>query len=155
MKRNSLTTFALGLGTGVLAGLLLDPEAGPRRRSYVRDKAVHTLRGLNRWSVRTRRLLRNRLTGFYYEMAKASEGYREVDDITLEQRVRSQMGHRSEHAHAVTVDVADGVVVLSGSVPRSDICEIVDCVENTKGVRDVINKLQVQASPELVTNLPG
>lgn len=155
MKRYSVTNFALGLGTGVVAGLLFDPVSGPRRRAYMRHKAAHTMRALNRWSIKAQRMWHNRLAGFYHDVAMASEGYVEVDDVTLEQRVRSQLGHSTDYTHSVTVDVASGVVVLTGAVPRGEIDDIVDCVESVKGVRDVVNKLQVSKTPELVADLPG
>lgn len=141
-KGRSGILFLAGLGVGALAAVFLDPISGARRRSYVLDKTIFIKNRLSRSSSRLVRRLSNSVRGVYADFIHGLQGSPPVSDETLSQRVRSAFGHKVSHAHAIVVDVAEGVVVLSGPVLAHEAAGLVNCVKSVPGVKDVINKLQ-------------
>ncbi len=154
-NNRSVWAFVAGAGVGALATVLLDPVSGPRRRGYLRDKMVHFKKEFLRVSVGLSHDLNNRTWGLYSQLKRALSAPRSVSDETLVQRVRSEFGHRVTHARSIQVDAAEGVVVLSGEILAHEVAELVDCVRQVQGVKDVINKLKIYDRAETVPSLQG
>ncbi len=151
VKENLIAGVAIGSGLM----FLLDPQAGRRRRALVRDKTV-------RWS---------RLTGNAVETSfRRIEGTRrgvvatvrhlrsveeQVDDTTLEARLRMCIGRHSSHPRAIVVKVADGCVTLSGKVLSGEVREVLSCASEVRGVRAVDNHLEAFEEPGNIPELQG
>lgn len=151
VKENLIAGVALG--TGMM--FLLDPQAGRRRRALVRDKSV-------RWSRLTGRTVRTgwrRLEGTSRGVAAGIRHFRtaggEVDDRTLEQRLRMCIGRHCSHPRAIEVRVADGCVTLSGPVLAVEAHEVLSCASEVRGVRAVDNRLDLHEQPGNVPALQG
>src|SRR5678815_1326592 len=69
-------------------------------------------------------------------------------DWLLGERVRSALGRLSPHSRKVSVRAEDGQVHLSGSILKEEKDAILRAASRTRGVREVIDELQVFYSPE-------
>src|SRR4051812_50230848 len=85
----SFGSFAIGIGVGALAALLLDPRRGAGRRALVREKAISGGRRIATDIVRSARDLTQRGKGRIYEISHAHET---VPDSLLVDRGRAQNG---------------------------------------------------------------
>lgn len=150
--RENLITGVV-IGSGMM--FLLDPQAGRRRRALVRDKTV-------RWSRVTGRAMETswrRLEGTSRGMASAlrhlRSGEEEVDDQTLEARLRTCIGRHSSHPRAIEVSVAAGCVTLSGKILADEVREVLSCASEVRGVRAVDNRLEVHDEAANIPELQG
>lgn len=150
-KENLITGVVIGGGLM----FLLDPGAGRRRRALVRDKTV-------RWSRATGDAVETswrRIEGTRRGLAAAVWQFRtskaEVDDRTLEARLRTCIGRHSSHPGAIDVAVEDGCVKLSGKVLAEEVREVLSCASEVHGVRAVDNELEVHQAPGNVPELQG
>jgi osmotically-inducible protein OsmY len=141
MNRSETLLFGMALGAGIM--YYLDPDKGPRRRSLLRDQLVHGGHELDDVARAGARHARNRAAGLAHE-AKASLTERHVDDRTLVERVRSEMGRGLSRAGDVHVDAQDGRVTLTGEVPSTEVQELVRTVKAVRGVDSVENRLEVR-----------
>ncbi|MBX3021815.1 MAG: BON domain-containing protein [Bdellovibrionales bacterium] len=139
----------LGAGFGLTTAFLLDPVSGRKRRARVRDKSARAARHALDYAGRRGIALKHRLQGKISELKRDLQGEVEVDDITLVQRIRSQLGHRVDHARAVQVEAQRGVVVLRGPIVYSEVETLVNCVERVPGVKAVDDRLEV------LSNMPS
>lgn len=129
-------TGVLLLGASVGAGLmfLLDPRGGAARRARVRDKIMHFGRLAADRAERRRRDYINRVRGQALEWrARAREG--RIDDDTLVERARAQIGHVASHPGALEIHAHDGVVILRGPVLRGERARIEHRLNETRGVQ--------------------
>jgi hypothetical protein len=142
MKVNAAYT----LGLGAAAMFLLDPDRGRRRRAWLRDKCVSACRKTERAYDRTRRDLRNRVTGVW---ARVTALFRRsnVSDIRLLERVRAQIGRAVSHPHDVHVEVQDRWALLSGTVSLGEARRVLSVVERVPGIRGVQHRLVIQERP--------
>lgn len=141
----ALGCVALGVG----AMYLLDPADGPRRRTTLRDKFLsgfgklgHSIDGLTKD-------LFNRASGLRHE-ATSYLSKEDVDDRVLVERVRSGIGRCVASAGDVIVESHNGRVIISGSVKASEVDGLLKCVWQTRGVRELVNRLDVQSTPGTV-----
>lgn len=127
MRRSMKGVLALGLGAG--AALLLD-----RRRRRWAAKGVHGARRLVVDAC-------NRGKGL---VATAAARFRreDVPDDVLVERVRSRLGHVTDHAGDVSVVASRGVVTLLGSVPAVEVSLLGETAASVRGVVGVTNLLQ-------------
>lgn len=141
MKKVAYIFTGLGLGAGLM--YLLDPDRGKRRRALIRDRALHASRVANREVNKRINDLRNRA----YGLAKHTEGLfwtREVSDGQLTGQIRSKLGRLTSHPHAVTTNVENGKVTLSGHIPAGEVGHLVCGVSAIPGVVEVENKLDAR-----------
>ncbi len=137
------------VGGGLLgaAGMyLLDPERGRRRRARFRGRVVHGVRSTgHRLDVLSRRC-GHHWQGFLVRRMPplAAEG---VSDTVLAERVRSQIGHVSRHAHSIDVAVRNGCVTLSGPVSGGEVRRLLARASRIPGVAGVENELEVYEQP--------
>ena len=143
---------ALLVGAGL--AFLLDPDRGARRRALARDKATHAGRKLKEGLDATAHDLRNRARGTVAEV-RARLRQEQVDDDVLRERVRSAIGRAASHTGGIVVSVADGRVTLSGPVPQGEAGELIARAEGVRGVREVINQLDVRQGSESEQALLG
>lgn len=141
MKKVALIFTGLGLGAGLM--YLLDPDRGRRRRALIRDRALHASKVANREAAKRINDLRNRAYGF----AKHTEGLfcaRDVSDGQLTGQIRSKLGRLASHPHAVTTNVQNGKVTLSGPIPAAEMGDLVFGISSIPGVVEVENKLDAR-----------
>jgi osmotically-inducible protein OsmY len=136
----SFGAFAMGVGVGAVAVLLLDPRRGAGRRALVRDKAFSATRQIAEEIVRNARDLSQRGKGRIYELTHAGET---VPDDLLVERVRAQIGRVVSHSRPVRVDSTDGCVVLSGPILSAEVEPLILIVSKVRGVKAIESQLEV------------
>ena len=150
-----MTLSALGCFIGG-AGLmyLLDPQRGAYRRHLIRDKAVSAANESGSGLRKTGQYLRDSSTGLVAE-TRARFRRDEASDYKIGARVRSAMGRVVSHPSAVWVTVVDGNVTLCGEVLADEVDALLSVAKNTRGVRSVINQLNVHPDATGVPSLQG
>jgi osmotically-inducible protein OsmY len=151
---NSRYTWAAMLGIGAGAMFLFDPQTGNRRRALLRDKLRRYSRQAgeraNAWSE----MAADHAKGFVAE-TNARLRHEEVDDYTLVERVRAELGRVMTHVSAVNVDARNGCVTLSGDVLENEANAALAAARSTRGVRAVEDALERHAQPGDVPSLQG
>lgn len=147
MRRGIGLSFGLVLGALLGAGMMyvMDPERGRRRRLLARIKATrkrHELEAAGGRMVARSRDLRNRVRGRVVE-AQAAWKETRVDDEILLERIRSRIGHCSDHPRNILVTVQDGMVTVGGPILAREVDAVIRCVQGVRGVRGVTNCLEV------------
>jgi len=129
-----------GVALGATAMYFFDPNRGKARRGDVRQRTTRLARHGGRILAKHADDLLNRAKG---AVAGASAALcpreQTADDIVTSERVRSRLGHVTEHATAIQTEVASGVVTLRGAVPKLKHRQVVDevlMVPGVTGVRD-------------------
>jgi uncharacterized membrane protein len=145
-------TGSLLAGAGLM--YLLDPGSGKRRRALIRDKAVRAGDAAGDAIGTTSRDLRNRAAGAA-ALARALVHGGEVPDGVLAERVRSKLGRVVSHPGSIEVAAQAGVVTLSGPVLAREEDDLVSCVSSVRGVRSVVNRLDVHEQPGGLPGLQG
>jgi hypothetical protein len=142
----------MALGASIM--YILDPVGGGRRRSLVRDKFAHGVHRAANTARGTAIQVRNRTTGFAHEVrARWMEGH--VDDVTLVERVRSQMGRVVTHPAAIVVRALDGEVTVSGPILADEVDDLLANVRSVRGVTSVCNELDVYETASDIPALQG
>jgi len=143
-----------GVGAGAALAYLFDPAAGSRRRALARDKmtwATHRTRdGLGAAA----KDLANRTKGIA-AATRSRFASDEVDDRTLAERVRSQLGRVSTHPRAIEIDAHDGAITLRGPILAREVDSVVEIAGGVRGVRSVTNAFEVYESAGSVPSLQG
>ena len=150
----ALRSWMCGVGVGATAAFLLDPDRGARRRAMIRDRVVRTGHKTRDAFGATRRDLGNRFGGAMAE-ARAMFGSDTPDDRALGARVRSELGRVASHPRAIDVDAVNGVIVLSGDVPASEVASIISAITGIRGVSRVHDNMTAHADPDAVPALQG
>lgn len=149
-----LKSFAEGIGVGLFAAYFLDPDRGGRRRAVLRDKIVHQgIRKRECMQIMARDFV-NRSRGMRYRIQQRFD-HASVEDQTLVERMRSELGRQITHLSAIDIQCENGTVTLSGPILAS---EIQDCMWHARmvpGVKHVINRLEPHASKENLPELQG
>ncbi len=78
-----------------------------------------------------------------------------VDDRTLLERVRAELGRATRHVRALDVDVQDGAVKLSGPVLALEREAILAAAAGVRGVCEVLDALEVHETADGVPPLQG
>lgn len=141
MKYSESMLFGMALGAGLV--YFLDPDKGGRRRALVRDQLTHAGHELEDAARKGARHSRNIAIGKAHEL-KASLTERQVDDVVLEERVRSSVGRAAEHARHVEISADDGTVTLRGAVTPGEVQSVVRAAKRVRGVEHVANQLDVR-----------
>jgi osmotically-inducible protein OsmY len=140
--------LALGAAIGALITYFLDPQSGRRRRAVTRERAAATVRtGADR-AADTGRTVASEASGVSQKVQQAREEPKDYDDVTLAQKVQSEIFRDSDVPKGqIAVNVQEGVVALRGEVPSTGmIDELIDRARNVQGVREVENLLHVPGS---------
>jgi len=142
----------MGLGAGLM--FLLDPNLGRRRRHILGDRARSVASGTEEVLEKKGRNLRNHALGLVAE-TRARLREQAVDDRTLVERVRAELGRATRYPRAIDVGAENGVVTLGGPVLAADKAAIVAAVASVRGVKDVVDRLESNDSPDHVPSLQG
>jgi hypothetical protein len=149
---DNVFSWVAGIGIGAAAMYVLDPEAGTKRRALAHDKMTEARIKMRSAAGVTARDLGNRSAGILAEVrSRLSE--KEVDDAVLEGRVRSKLGFLVRHPSAITTQVSNGRVVLSGPVLSDEVQQLIDGARAVRGVTSVENKLAVHDDAAQVSGL--
>jgi hypothetical protein len=139
-----------GFALGALLEYFLDPRTGRRRRHIARDRALSQLRrGERRAAVRARRA-ESHAVGVVRRTINARRRQAEpFDDLTLAQKVESQLHRRAGIPKGqVSVNAEDGVVFLRGVLEHQDDIErVADAARRIAGVRAVENLIHAIGTP--------
>ena len=141
--------FCLGIGAAMM--FLFDPSRGRRRRTQLRDQAIHAGRRSGAFLGKMRRDLKNRAQGTLAS-AEALVRSGSISDAQLEARVRSRLGGAISHPHAVQISAEDGRIILHGLVLQEEADRLIQTVSAVEGVREIENHLTVHATAE---NIPA
>jgi hypothetical protein len=144
----------LGMVLGAAGFSLFDPRGGAARRAKLRDKARSRGRDMVEEVHRRALDLKWRARGAIHE-AKARLQEKGVPDDILEERIRSQIGRPVSHPSALHVKAWNGCVELSGPVLAREVAQLLTTVRRVRGVKEVLNHLQVHQTPEKVPGLQG
>ena len=139
-----------GLALGAVLEYFLDPRAGRRRRHTLRDRVLSRLRrGERRALVRARRA-ESHAIGVARRTVNARRRAEEpLDDVTLAQKVESQLFRRANVPKGqVSVNAEEGVVFLRGVMERhEDIERMGEEARRIDGVRAVENLVHPPGTP--------
>ena len=145
-----IAAAAGGLALGALLEYFLDPRVGRRRRHRTRDRALSRLRrGERRALIRARRA-ESHTIGIARRTINARRRAEEpLDDVTLAQKVESQLFRRANVPKGqVSVNAEEGVVFLRGVMERQDDIErMADEARRIDGVRAVENLVHPPGTP--------
>jgi osmotically-inducible protein OsmY len=149
-----IRAFVYGMTAG--AGLMyyMDPDRGRRRRALVRDQLDHATHRLEDAGERVNALaeqMSDRARGVAHESRARLREERVTDDVLVE-RVRAGMGRAVSNPRAIEVSAHDGTVTLTGPALSHEARDLVRAVEHVRGVRDVVNRLDVH---DKAGNVPG
>ncbi|HYO68348.1 MAG TPA: SRPBCC family protein, partial [Archangium sp.] len=127
---------------------------GRRRRAVVHDKALHAVHETEEAARVVVRDIVHRSRGFVFE-TRGKMRREEVDDRTIEARIRSALGRVCSHTHAIHVSVQQGRVQLDGVVLKAEYPRILSRIAHVRGVVDVTDNLQVFKRPGSHPELQG
>jgi osmotically-inducible protein OsmY len=125
----------------------LDPVAGRRRRSLVRDQAVSVRHDAEHYARAKSKRAADRVQGALAR-TRAKISPRPVDDEQLRERIRARLGHVIDRPSAIEVEVHGGQVVLSSDVLNPEIDMAVEAVSAMQGVRGIVTHLSPRASDQ-------
>ena len=150
----SARSSLLGAGIGATSMFLLDPVRGARRRALIRDKVAFARRKTVDAAGAKWHDFGNRMAGL---QARARSLFSEeaIDDATLKERVKAALGRVTSHQRAISVNVADRCVRLSGDALASEARSIVSAVNRVRGVASVQSNLRTHASAQNIPMLQG
>ncbi len=143
-----------GILMGAAATFILDPALGRRRRALIRVKFFSKNLELKRGARKIVLDLKNRAKGAITEFESSLEN-EEIDDETLNERVRSEFGRKIRHSKAIKTEVHNNVVTLSGFVLSDEVVRLIKCVKKIRGVKEVINHLDVRKNADGIPDLQG
>lgn len=151
-KKNGMSKkrkILVGIGIGALAAYLFDPARGKTRRVQVRDRMMGKSRRLSRKLQRTGRHVVSDAEGMKERIANLSSEEKSYDDVTLAQKVSSELFlDPSLPKESININAEEGVVVLRGEVDQvKDIKKIEKQVRKIDGVDEVDNFLHVKGTP--------
>ena len=139
---NTVVRLAVAFAAGAAAMYYFDPVAGRRRRALARDQGVAASHDVEDFARAKSKRAADRMHG---AKARASARLADepVDDLQLHERIRSRLGRIVEHAGAITVQVSDGHVVLSGNASEEEIESLAEAVSSMQGVESVDNRMSI------------
>lgn len=131
-----------GAALGATVMYFWDPNRGKTRRAGLQQKGSHAVRQAGQELTKRAEDLLNRAKGLVAEVEAALEcRQKAADDDLIAERVRSHLGHVTEHAGGIETEVVGGVVALRGTVSPEKKRVVVDevlSVPGVKGVRDLL-----------------
>jgi hypothetical protein len=132
---------------GALAMYLFDPDRGRRRRSLLRDQAVHWI-ALTAEELATEwRDVRNRVEGGVAKVRGIGQPT-PTSDEAVAGRIRARLASL-EHPGAIRVDVREGRVHLGGPVLARDAERARRIVRHVRGANELVDELDVHDEPDI------
>ena len=145
-----IAVAAGGLALGALLEYFLDPRTGRRRRHTARDRALSRMRrGERRALVRARRAELHAIGVARRTINARRRAEEQLDDVTLAQKVESQLFRRANVPKGqVSVNAEEGVVFLRGVMERQADIELMgEEARRIEGVRAVENLIHPPGTP--------
>jgi len=139
----AIACLALGVG----AMYFLDSNDGARRRAVFRDKFLSAFGRMATSLERQGRNIWNRANGMMHE-ARSSFSSEEVDDRTLTERIRAQVGRYVDNAGAIEVQCVQGRATLRGPIQASQLNRLLKGIRGVRGVSGIDNQLDVRTQPQ-------
>lgn len=138
--------FLIIVGLVSLAGLityLLDPDRGRARRARLSDQLSAKGRDISSAVAAKAKYQKGVFEGVAHEVGSIFDQEATYDDVTLMQKVRSEaIGPSGVDAGDVVIDISDGTVRLTGSVPDTNARRrLVDLIGKVDGVREINDTL--------------
>ncbi len=134
--------LAIGTVAGIGIGRLIDPVAGRRRRTEIRDRTRAFFRRAGRRVGRFGRFTRSHAVGIAMRATHVRQKPKDFDDATLADKIRSEIFRPADVPKGqINVNVQRGVAQLRGEVPPEMIGDLEAQVRRIQGVRDVENLL--------------
>src|SRR5207253_11395069 len=93
------------------------------------------------------RNLRNHAIGFIHE-ARSSLSREQVDDRTLTERIRAQIGRFVDNAGGIEVQCVQGRATLRGPIQASQLNRLLRGVRGIRGVNSIDNQLDVRTQSQ-------
>jgi hypothetical protein len=147
MKGAGLTKITLAATAGAAIAYAFDPARGHRRRTELRDRGKATLRRELRAVERQASYGKGRAEGAIYRLRHRTQEPPE-DDLTLVDKIRSEVLGRVVDGPHLTIDACRSVVILRGEVPDLQAArDIENGVRAVPGVADVVNLLHTPGTP--------
>jgi osmotically-inducible protein OsmY len=150
-----MTTLLGGLTAGFFIARMLDPVRGRRRRALASDQAIRAAHVVGDAVSVTARDAQQRTRGIVASLRAAWKAEDAPDDAILAERVRAKIGGATGHSGAIDVEAAGGRVTLRGPILVDEVAPLVRRVAGVRGVREVIDQLQVHLEPGGVPGLQG
>jgi uncharacterized membrane protein len=150
-----MTTWLGGLTAGFIFARALDPVHGRHRRAMASDQAVRAAHAVGDAVSVTARDARHRTRGVVAGLRAAWQGDDTPDDTILAERVRAKLGGATGHSRAIEVEAAGGRVTVRGPVLAEEVPSLLRRVARVRGVREVIDHLQIHLEPGDVPGLQG
>lgn len=134
---------------GALLFYFMDPERGAARRAQAKDQILATVRRLNGNLSQLGDRAGANANGFSQKMIHLRSGSTPVDDLTLRDRVESEIFRdQSLPKGQVNFDVESGVVTIRGQVESAyQIASIEKAVLKVRGVNGVENLMHMAGTP--------
>jgi hypothetical protein len=138
-----------GAIAGALLFFFLDPEHGAARRAQAREQILATIRRLNGNVAQLGGRASANANGFSQKMIHLRSASAPVDDLTLRDRVESEIFRdQSLPKGQINFDVESGVVTVRGQVESAyQIASIEKAVLKVRGVNGVENLMHLQGTP--------
>ena len=139
-------TKAAGLiALGATLGLLFDPRNGKRRRRMLRDRPVAFARRGERRAERVAHLGAAKTRAFAAHTRHLAERPKSYDDVTLVNKVESEVFRFQEIPKGkLNVDAVNGIVTFRGQIERPEtIAEIIEKTREVEGVRQIENLMHL------------
>jgi hypothetical protein len=151
-NQNAVATSLGAAGTAAALMFFLDPDRGPWRRAFLRDKTGSWARSAERSLIKATRDLSHRVQGVFAETRSHLPIREPADDAVLAERIRSKLGRVVSYPSAIDVTVRNGDVTLRGDVLQSEMRSLISCVSSTRDVANVRNDLKGHANS---SGIPG
>lgn len=147
MRGSGLARTMVAAAAGAATAYLFDPARGRRRRSELRDRGKAMVRREMRAVERQAHYERGRAEGMAHRL-RSGPPHAPEDDMTLVDKIRSEVLGRIVAGPHLTIDACEGVVTLRGQVADRDrALDIERRVRAVPGVVDVVNLLHIPGMP--------
>ena len=136
--------FGLAAADGALLAYLLDPDRGRSRRSRLSDQASAKARDLTHSMRQTVEYQKGVARGVLHDLTGTLRPEIEYDDETLTQKVRSEALGYWDGSGDIEIDIANGMVRITGTVDGEDDRErLIELINDVDGVSLVDDRLTV------------
>jgi uncharacterized membrane protein len=139
------------LGAGLM--YFLDPVRGRRRRARVHEVVNHAERVKRELFAKASRDAQQRVHGLTERVKHRPSS--DAPDTVIAQRIRARLGRAVSHPRALDVVVVDGRAILGGPILESEAMTALVVAQRTRGVLDVIDRLERHMHPGRVSELQG
>jgi hypothetical protein len=148
-RRPSVVSMLAGAIGAVALYYFLDPQQGRTRRAQAKDQIMATFRRLGGNLRQVSGRAGANANGFSQKMIHLRSGGTPVDDLTLRDRVESEIFRDASLPKGrLNFDVESGVVTIRGQVDNAyEIASIEKAVLKVRGVNGVENLMHVEGTP--------